>query len=70
MNTEKFFSILNFTLNKFCPIAITSFLLFFNFGFSTYEPYVIIGLFIFTQRFHYGVGYSIALCQERNLLDE
>jgi len=70
MSITKFNSILNFILNKFCPLFAASFLLFFNFGFYAIEPYIIIGLFMFAQHFHYGVGYSVALCKERNLLDE
>lgn len=70
MNINKFTSVLNFTLNKFCPIAIVSFLVFFKIGFETWEPYVIMFLFFFSQNFHYKVGYSVAICEERGLIDD
>jgi hypothetical protein len=68
MNIRKFNSALNYTLNKFCPLFIASFLLFFNFGFYALEPYIIIGLIMFSQNFHYKVGYSVAICEEKGLL--
>jgi len=70
MNINKFNSVLNYTLNKFCPIAVVAFLIFVNFGFQTWEPYVIMGLIYFGQTFHYKVGYSVAICEERRLLDD
>lgn len=70
MNINKFNSVLNYTLNKFCPIAVVSFLTFLNFGFLTWEPYIIVGLVAFAQNFHYKVGYSVAICEERGLLKD
>jgi len=70
MNIDKFNSVMNYTLNKFCPIAVVSFLTFLNFGFETWEPYIIVALVAFAQNFHYKVGYSVAICQERGLLDD
>jgi hypothetical protein len=70
MNIDKITSVLNYTLNKFCPIAVVSFLIFLNFGFHTWEPYIIMGLVYFAQTFHYKIGYSVAICEERGLLDE
>jgi hypothetical protein len=70
METNKITSVLNYTLNKFCPIAVVAFLVFINFGFYTWEPYVIMGLVYFAQTFHYKVGYSVAICEERGLLDD
>jgi len=52
MNINKINSIINYTLNKFCPIAVVAFLLFVNFGFQTWEPYVIMSLVYFAQTFH------------------
>jgi hypothetical protein len=70
MNINKFNSVINYTLNKFCPIVVVAFLVFINFGFQTWEPYVIMGLVYFAQTFHYKVGYSVAICEERGLLDD
>lgn len=70
METNKTTSVINYTLNKFCPIVMVTFLAFFKMGFQTWEPYFIIGLIAFAQNFHYKVGYSVAICEERGLLDE
>lgn len=70
MNINKFNSVINYTLNKFCPISVVAFLLFVNLGFLTWEPYVIMGLVYFAQTFHYKVGYSVAICEERGLLND
>ena len=63
-------SIINYTLNKFAPTLLVVFLLFTTLGFETWEPYIIVGLMVFSQVFHYKVGYSVAICRERGLLDE
>ena len=64
------YSILNYSLNKFCPYIIIAFLLFFKMGFETFEPYIIIGLVFFIQNFSYKVGYAVAICEERGFLDK
>tara|TARA_B100002019_G_scaffold86192_1_gene74695 strand:- start:11243 stop:11458 length:216 start_codon:yes stop_codon:yes gene_type:complete len=69
MNINKLNSAMNYTLNKFCPMILVGFLVFINFGFETWEPYVIVSLFLFAQRFHYNVGYSVAICEERGLFN-
>tara|TARA_A200000159_G_C7322137_1_gene339318 strand:- start:1533 stop:1787 length:255 start_codon:yes stop_codon:yes gene_type:complete len=63
-------SLLNFTLNKFCPTAIIAFLVFFKMGFYAWEPYIVAFLVLFTQQFHYKIGYSVAICEERGLLPD
>jgi hypothetical protein len=70
MKNNIFNRVLNYSLNKFCPMVIIGVLVFLNFGFYTWEPYVIAGLLCFSQNFHYKVGYSVAICEERGLLDE
>ena len=70
MNINKVNAALNYSCNKFLPITMAAFIAFFSLGFETWEPYVIIGLIIFAQNFHYKVGYSVAICEERGLLDE
>ena len=59
-------SMVNYTLNKFAPTILVGILLFSSLGYETFEPYFIIGLMIFSQVFHYKVGYSVAICKERN----
>lgn len=70
MSINKLNSIINYTLNKFCPIAVVAFLLFSSLGFYTWQPYVVMALVYFAQTFHYKVGYSVAICEERGLLSE
>jgi len=70
MNIHKLNSVINYTLNKFCPILVVAFLIFFKMGFLTWEPYAIICLVLFATNFHYKVGYSVALCEERGLLKD
>lgn len=69
MNINKINSAMNYILNKFCPILMIAFLVFFKFGYETWEPYVIMCLVFFSLNFHYKVGYSVALCEERGLLN-
>lgn len=59
--------VLNFCLNKFCPILIISTLLFLNFGLFTFEPWAIIGLVLFAQKFHYKSGYAMAYCESKGI---
>jgi len=70
MNINKINSALNYSLNKFLPMLIIGCITFLKFGFETWEPYVIMGLIVFAQNFHYKVGYSVAICEERGLLDD
>ena len=64
------YSILNYSLNKFCPFIIIGTLSFLKMGFESFEPYVIIGLVFFVQHFSYKVGYAVAICEERGFLDK
>jgi hypothetical protein len=51
---------------------IIGFLLFYNFGYAKFEPYVIMGLIFFIERFNFKVGYAVAYCESMgiNLEDE
>jgi hypothetical protein len=62
--------VLNYVLNKYCPIAVIGVLLFLNMGFIMWEPYVIMGLVWFVSSFSFKVGYSVAICEEKGLLDK
>tara|TARA_B100002019_G_scaffold12262_1_gene9903 strand:+ start:2473 stop:2691 length:219 start_codon:yes stop_codon:yes gene_type:complete len=59
---------LNYSLNKFLPVILVAFILFYKIGFETWEPYVIMGFVFFIDKFSYRVGYSVALCEERGLI--
>lgn len=60
-------AIINYSLNKFCPFLIIGFLIFSNFGFATWEPYVILGLIYFVEKFSFKVGYSVAICEAHGI---
>ena len=63
--------VINYSLNKFCPVFIIAFLLFLNFGFTDWEPYIIIGLVFFIERFNFKTGYAVAYCETRGInIDE
>ena len=61
-------AIINYTLHKFCPLFVVAFLLFMNFEFNSWEPYIILCMFFFSQNFHYKAGYSMAFCEKHDLL--
>lgn len=59
--------VVEYLLNKLCPYAIISFLTFINMGFFTWEPYVIMGLVYFIDRFSFKTGHAVATCEERGI---
>ena len=61
-------NILNYILNKFCPILVVAVLSFAKLGFNTFEPYVIVGMMIYASYFSYKVGYAMGLCESRGLM--
>ena len=62
--------VLNYVLNKYCPILIIGILVFLNMGFKTWEPYIILLLVYFASSFSFKVGYSVAICEEKGLIDK
>jgi hypothetical protein len=59
--------IINYSLNKFCPLLLIAFILFFNFGYLAWEPYVTMGLVLFVDRFNFKTGYAVAFCEARGV---
>lgn len=62
-----FEAIVNYTLHKFCPFAVIIWLIFTKFSLTNWEPYVIIGMIVFIDRFSFKVGYSVAYCESRGI---
>lgn len=60
-------AVLNYCFNKFCPFIVAVGLLFSKFELTNWEPYVIIGMILFIDRFSFKVGYSVAFCEERGI---
>ena len=61
------FAILNYCLNRFCPFLVIVTLLILHFPLTTWEPYVILGLICFIDRFQFKVGYSVGYCESRGI---
>ncbi|MBN86493.1 MAG: hypothetical protein CL885_03110 [Dehalococcoidia bacterium] len=60
-------AIINYSLNRFCPLLVIGFIVFAHFGISTWEPWVVMGMVLFIERFHFNTGYAVAFCEERGI---
>jgi hypothetical protein len=60
-------AIINYCLNRSCPAIMLLFIIFANFKLTQWEPYVIIGLIMFIDRFQFKVGYSVGYCEARGI---
>jgi hypothetical protein len=49
--------IISYALNKFMPLLLVGFISFYSFGYISWEPYVTIGLMIFSNNFNFKCGY-------------
>ena len=49
--------------NKGFPLLIISFLIFAKFSFTSWQPYVILGLIFFIQRYHFKLGYYSSILE-------
>lgn len=58
---------LDYSLNKFLPFLIIGFLLFYNLGYEAFEPYIILGLTIFIDRFSFKTGYAVCYCDQHGI---
>ena len=72
MKTQEtgFNTLLNYSLNKFLPIILMGVLLFSEMGPELWQPYVILGLAFFIGHFNFKVGYAVAICEERGLINK
>jgi len=59
--------IIDYALNKFLPFGIIGFLLLYNFGYETWEPFVIFGLTMFIDRFSFKTGYAVCFCEQNGI---
>lgn len=53
-----FWAFLNYALNKYMPILMVSFICFYSLGFNTWEPYSVIALVLFSNKFNFNCGYA------------
>tara|TARA_R110000824_G_C15213286_1_gene676859 strand:+ start:830 stop:1066 length:237 start_codon:yes stop_codon:yes gene_type:complete len=54
---------LNHLCHKLFPYIIISFLIIGKFGLTTWEPYVIMGLIFFVDKYNYKIGYFCCLME-------
>ena len=59
--------VVDYCFNKFCPFIMVIFLIFSKFELTMWEPYAIIGLILFIERFSFKVGYSVAFCEKKGI---
>jgi len=52
-----FSAFLEYALNKYMPIALVCFICVYTLGFSTWEPYIIVGLMLFSNGYNFKCGY-------------
>ena len=64
---NKMEAIINYSLNKFCPLLVIGFIVFSQFGIATWEPWVVMGMVLFAERFNYNSGYAVAYCEKRGI---
>ena len=55
---SKFWPFLNYSLNKFMPFCLVSFICFYSFGYMTWEPYLVLSLMLFSNTYHSKCGYA------------
>jgi uncharacterized membrane protein YecN with MAPEG domain len=53
-----FSTFLEYALNKYMPIVMVCFICFYTFGYETWEPYFIVGLMLFSNRYNFKCGYA------------
>ena len=48
-------------------MIIIGFIVFSQFGIGTWEPWVVVAMALFIEKFHYKSGYAMAFCEERGI---
>ena len=55
--TEGLMAFLEYSLNKYMPLALVTFICFYTLGYETWEPFVVVGLMLFSNHFNFKGGY-------------
>ena len=63
-----FMAFLEYALNKYMPFLMVSFISFYSLGYKTWEPYFILGLMLFSNKFNFRCGYANC-CVDNNIKD-
>ena len=54
---EGLMAFLEYALNKYMPLALVTFICFYTLGYETWEPFVVVGLMLFSNHFNFKCGY-------------
>ncbi len=60
-------AILNYSLNRFCPMAIVILILLSSFSLNDWKIYALIPLLIFMDKYQFKVGYSVGYCDAKGI---
>jgi len=55
--SDALMAFISYALNKFMPLLLVVFVSFYSIGYATWEPYVIVGLMVFSNHFNFKCGY-------------
>ncbi len=61
---------IDYSLNKFMPFVALTLVVFLSFGVMAWQPYLILLIAGYAAKFHFEEGYSVAYCEENDLLDD
>lgn len=60
-------AIVNYTLNRFCPMIILGFIIFSNFALDNWHLYALVALMVFMDKYQFKIGYSVGFCEGRGI---
>jgi len=60
-------TILNYCLNRFCPIILVGFFILSAFSLTDWKLYALSGLIFFMDRFQFKIGYSVGYCDAKGI---
>ena len=63
MNQTHLQPVINYCLNRFCPIIILAILIFSNFSLDNWQLYATVALMFFMDKYQFKVGYSVGYCE-------
>lgn len=63
-----FWCFLDYTMNKYMPTLLIGFIMFYTLGYETWEPFVVIGLVLFSNSYNFKCGFANA-CLEYGFVD-
>ena len=56
-------AVIDYSLNRFCPIAMVIAIIFLNFSLDNWQLYALGTLLFFMDRYQFKVGYSVGYCE-------